>query len=129
MEAPSAPPTWIGLAKTGLQALIPIILVLTSVRLLLTDLFVRLEYNLPGFPVDRFGFTRADRVHHASIALDYLLNDDGIEFLGDQRFEDGSPVYNARELSHMVDVKAVTLHDFKVEQTEQGWRAVVVLDI
>jgi SHS2 domain-containing protein len=27
------------------------------------------------------------------------------------------------------DVKAVTLHEFGVERTEQGWRAVVVLDI
>jgi SHS2 domain-containing protein len=28
-----------------------------------------------------------------------------------------------------VDVKAVTLHRFKVEETKDGWRAVVVLDI
>jgi SHS2 domain-containing protein len=29
----------------------------------------------------------------------------------------------------LVDVKAVTLHDFLLEETEMGWRAVVVLDI
>jgi len=29
----------------------------------------------------------------------------------------------------IVDVKAVTLHRFKVEKTKDGWRAVVVLDI
>jgi SHS2 domain-containing protein len=28
-----------------------------------------------------------------------------------------------------VDVKAVTLHRFQVEETEDGWRSVVVLDI
>lgn len=28
-----------------------------------------------------------------------------------------------------VDVKAVTLHRFRVEQTPQGWRAFVILDI
>jgi SHS2 domain-containing protein len=28
-----------------------------------------------------------------------------------------------------VDVKAVTLHRFLVEETEEGWRSVVVLDI
>lgn len=28
-----------------------------------------------------------------------------------------------------VDVKAVTLHRFKVEETPEGWRALVVLDI
>ena len=120
MEASSAPPTWIGLVKTGLQGLIPVVLVLTSVRLLMTDVFVRLEYNLPGFPADRSGFTEADRVHHASIALDYLQNDEGTEFLGDQRFEDGSPVYNARELSHMEDVKAVTRAALRIHLVALG---------
>ena len=27
------------------------------------------------------------------------------------------------------DVKAVTLHHFRVEQTEDGWRALVILDV
>jgi len=29
----------------------------------------------------------------------------------------------------IVDVKAVTLHKFKVEQTQRGWETLVVLDI
>ena len=29
----------------------------------------------------------------------------------------------------VVDVKAVTLHRFRVERTDPGWRAVVILDI
>jgi SHS2 domain-containing protein len=29
----------------------------------------------------------------------------------------------------IVDVKAVTLHRFKVEQTPEGWKALVILDI
>ncbi|MHC1727877.1 MAG: archease [Syntrophobacteraceae bacterium] len=29
----------------------------------------------------------------------------------------------------IVDVKAVTLHNFKVEQTHRGWEALVILDI
>lgn len=28
-----------------------------------------------------------------------------------------------------VDVKAVTLHDFRVERTQTGWRATVILDV
>ncbi|MGH2621412.1 MAG: hypothetical protein ACRDHG_12705, partial [Anaerolineales bacterium] len=89
MEPPSGAPVWIGLARIGLQALLPVVLVLTSVRLLLTEVFVRTEYSLPGFPADRYGFTKADRIKHATVALEYLLNDAGIEFLGDQRFDDG----------------------------------------
>jgi integral membrane protein (TIGR01906 family) len=88
--------------------LVPIILILTAVRLLLTSAFVQLEYRTPGFPDDPYGFTRADRLVWSQNALDYLLNDAGISFLGDLRFADGTPVYNERELSHMIDVKNVT---------------------
>ncbi len=90
-----------------ISALTPVVLVLTAVRLLLTPLFIHVEYRMPGFPADPYGFTQADRLRWAEIARQYLLNDAGIEFLGDLRFEDGSPVYNARELRHMVDVKRV----------------------
>jgi integral membrane protein (TIGR01906 family) len=107
MDGVQTPSTWLTAARWLLQVLIPVVLVLTSVRLLLTRGFIRLEYSLPGFPEDRYGFTQADRLQQAPIALDYLLNDAGIEFLGDLTFADGSPVYNPRELSHMVDVKSV----------------------
>ena len=107
MDATSQP-GWLTAARIILQGLIPVILVLTSVRLLMTKPFVRFNYALPGFPRDPYGFTEADRLYHAPIALEYLLNEAGIEFLGDQRFEDGTPVYNAGELGHMEDVKRVT---------------------
>ena len=87
--------------------LVPVVLILTSVRLLLTPVFVQLEYRTPDFPPDPYGFTREDRLFWSMIALDYLLNDEGISFLGDLQFEDGAPIYNARELKHMVDVKNV----------------------
>jgi integral membrane protein (TIGR01906 family) len=85
--------------------LVPVALVLTAVRLIMSPAFLRYEYNLAGFPPDRYGFTTQDRLYYGQIALDYLTNPAGIEFLGDLRFEDGSPVYNQRELDHMVDVK------------------------
>ena len=87
--------------------LVPVLLILTSVRLLLTPLFVQVEYRTPNFPADPYGFTREDRLNWSMIALDYLLNDEGISFLEDLQFEDGTAVYNARELRHMVDVKKV----------------------
>jgi len=107
MDATSEP-GWLTAARLFLQVLIPVILVLTSVRLLMTDTFVRFNYALPGFPADSYGFTQQDRLIHAPVALEFLLNEADINFLGDQRFEDGTPVYNARELRHMVDVKEVT---------------------
>jgi integral membrane protein (TIGR01906 family) len=87
--------------------LVPVALVLTSVRLMLTPLYINFEYNVPGFPQDSFGFAKEDRLHWAEITRQYLLNPAGISFLADLRFLDGKPVYNERELRHMVDVKNV----------------------
>lgn len=88
--------------------LVPIVLIGLGLRLLLTPLFLQFEYNMPYFPPDEFGFTKEDRLKWAPYALDYLVNNEDISYLGDLRFEDGSPLYNERELSHMDDVKLVT---------------------
>ena len=85
--------------------LTPVALVLTAVRILLTPAFPPFEYSMPGFPADPYGFTLEERLHWSYFAVEYLVNDAGIEYLGDLRFEDGTPVYNERELKHMLDVK------------------------
>lgn len=94
--------------------LVPVALVLTAVRLLLTPAFIQIEYRTPGFPPDPFGFSLEDRLYWSNIALDYLLNDEDISFLADLRFPDGSVVYNQRELDHMVDVKNVVQGTLRV---------------
>ena len=88
--------------------LIPAALILTGLRLLLTPLFLQVEYRMPGFPADTYGFNLQDRLRWAPYALDYLLNDADISYLADLRFDDGGPLYNQRELDHMVDVKVLT---------------------
>jgi integral membrane protein (TIGR01906 family) len=85
----------------------PLALTFLGLRLLLTPAFLQVEYRLPGFPEDPYGFSRQERLHWSRLALDYLLNDAGIDFLADLRFPDGSPLYNQRELVHMLDVKEV----------------------
>ena len=98
--------------KLILNWLMPVVIllaiILTAVRILLMPAFVNIEYYTPGFPPDSYGFTLEERLKWSRIALDYLLNDEDISFLGDLTFEDGSPLYNERELSHMVDVKDLT---------------------
>jgi len=86
--------------------LIPVVLVLSVVRLLLTPAFLRFEYSLPNFPPDSYGFSQEERYYWARFAVDYLLNSADISYLADLRFDNGQPLYNERELSHMVDVKA-----------------------
>ncbi len=80
-------------------------LLLGSVRFLLTPLFLEIEYRMPEFPADQYGFSFEERMKWARISLDYLLNDEGIEYLEQQKLSEGQPLYNERELSHMQDVK------------------------
>lgn len=112
---------WISLARVLLCVTLPVALLLTSVRLLLTPAFVRLNYGLPGFPQDPYGYTAAERMQWATVALEYLLNDEPISFLGDLRSEAGGPLYNARELKHMLDVKIL------VQQAMAVWLAALAV--
>jgi integral membrane protein (TIGR01906 family) len=101
-------PGWlITILRFFLMAALPVFLVLTGVRIVTTDLFLKVEYNRPGFPADPYGFSKADRLHYAPYAVNYLLNDAGINYLGDLTFDNGLPLYNPRELRHMHDVKTV----------------------
>jgi integral membrane protein (TIGR01906 family) len=87
--------------------LVPFVFTFLGVRLLLTHAFPEIEYRLPGFPADEYGFTMQERLHWSKISIDYLLNPADISFLADLTFPDGSPLFNERELSHMLDVKQV----------------------
>lgn len=87
--------------------LLPLAMTFLGLRLLLTHAFPQIEYRLPGFPRDDFGFTLQERLKWSEISIDYLTNNAGISFLGDQTFPDGNPLFNGRELSHMQDVKHV----------------------
>ncbi len=94
--------------------LIPLALIGLAIRLLLSPIFYRTEYNMPYFPPDDYGFTRADRLKWAPFAINYLTNNADISYLGNLKFEDGKPLYNERELSHMQDVKRLTLATLKL---------------
>ncbi len=87
--------------------LVPFFLIMTAIRLLFTPVFFQVEYRSAAFPADPYGFTLEDRLHWSRVSLDYLLNDSPISYLADQRLPDGSPLYNERELSHMLDVKTL----------------------
>ena len=80
---------------------------MSSIRILFTPLYMQVEYRMPGFPADPYGFTLQDRLHWSEVSLEYLLNSSDISYLANQRLADGAPLYNERELSHMVDVKTL----------------------
>jgi len=87
--------------------LVPVALIFLGLRILLSNAFLNLEYRVPGFPVDNYGFTQAERLKWSKLAVQYLVNDSNEDFLGELTFLDGTPLYNDRELSHMLDVKKV----------------------
>lgn len=87
--------------------LTPIALIGFALRIMLSPIFYSIEYNMPYFPADEYGFTKEDRLKWAPFAVDYLVNNADISYLGDLQFEDGTSLYNERELSHMRDVKNV----------------------
>jgi integral membrane protein (TIGR01906 family) len=98
-------------------ASVPVLLVLMGVRLAMTPLFLTFEYTRADFPADFYGMKTDERMTYAPYAVEYLLNDAPVSFLGDLRFPDGSPLFNMRELGHMRDVKAVTQSAFAVAMT------------
>jgi integral membrane protein (TIGR01906 family) len=124
-----------GLTRGIVIILVPIVLVLGAVRGVLNPLFLEFEYRTPNFPPDSFGFSMDERLRYARIALDYLLNDEDISFLAEQRFPDGEQappascvymedctlMYNQRELKHMEDVKEV------VQASLMVWYGAIVI--
>jgi integral membrane protein (TIGR01906 family) len=93
---------------------VPVTLTLIGARLLMTPAYLNFEYNRADFPLDFYGFSTADRLHYGPYALDYMVYNHDIRYLGDLKFDDGREFYNSRELSHMVDVQKVAQAAFLV---------------
>ena len=47
-------------------------------------------------------------------SVEYLLNEEDVGYLAGLQFDNGQPIYNERELSHMLDVKNVVQKLLKV---------------
>jgi integral membrane protein (TIGR01906 family) len=101
------------IAQIAIVLTLPVFLVLTNVRLLMGETYLRYEYGKAGFP-EPLGFTRQERMDFARASIDYLLTDDGIEALASLADAYG-PIYNARELRHMEDVKVLTEKAFPLQ--------------
>ena len=97
------------IARDSIQWIISILIfffiLMTSIRILLTPLYLKWEYHKASFPPDTYGFTTEDRLYYAKFSVDYLINNEDISYIGDLTLADGSSLFNNRELSHMVDVK------------------------
>jgi integral membrane protein (TIGR01906 family) len=99
-------------AKLLLIVAVPVLIIISSIRILVNPLYPQFEYNTANFPADPYGFTKADRLKYSGISIDYLLNNNDITFFNQFTLADGSPMYNERELSHMQDVKTLIQNAF-----------------
>jgi integral membrane protein (TIGR01906 family) len=98
--------TLVQISRWLLISLIPLILVIGSISLLTSDIYLSFEYEKTGFPADPFGFTRQERLTHASDNLRFLNQGLPAAFL-EQQNHNGQPLYTEREISHMMDVQSV----------------------
>ncbi|HEY5984406.1 MAG TPA: TIGR01906 family membrane protein [Anaerolineales bacterium] len=117
------------IASAALNAIIavcvPIVLIGATLRLILVPAFLQVEYRMPGFPPDDYGFSIADRLHWASSSWRYLVNSSEISYLADLQLDNGSSLFNPRELDHMRDVKAVVQRTFAALYVALGILAVL----
>jgi integral membrane protein (TIGR01906 family) len=110
-------PSWpFKILRYLIQLTIPLLMMLGSVRLVLVtaNSWIPIEYRLPGFPDDPYGFTLEDRLKWSRIDVQYLLNQESIDYFDQFILASGEPMHNERELKHMEDVKVLV---------EQSWMA------
>ncbi len=107
-------PGWlVAVCRALIVLALPPFLVLTAVRLVMSEAFIRLEYSRPGFPADRYGFTAEERLRYAPHTVRYLLDNEPIDYLAALE-HDGAPLFTPKELRHMHDVQGVTRAAFRV---------------
>jgi len=86
---------------------IPVVMSTLSILVLLSPLFTNMEYRRPGFPEDSYGFSTEERLEYGNLTRRYLVTNQSLEGLRKLEFEDGSPLFKERELTHLEDVKVV----------------------
>ena len=86
-----------------------LVIILGGIRLCLTHFFINLEYRTLDFPTDTSGFSDQERQTYAYVSVDYLLGKILEEEYQHLSFSNGEPLFNQRELSHMRDVRDLTL--------------------
>ncbi len=85
---------------------VPLVVTLIVVRLVTLPWYPAWEYARSGFPEDPLGMSEEERLILARRGINYLSFPNRYP-LDELRFADGEPVFNAREIAHMEDVRQV----------------------
>jgi len=89
--------------------LTPLLIITTGMRMALSPVFINIEYRLPNFPPDQYGFSLSDRLYWADFSIDFIAGKIDKQTFSSATLSDGSPLFNGREISHMVDVRNLTV--------------------
>src|SRR3954454_17680612 len=95
------------LALVLVVVLVPVFLVLTNVRLVMSYNLVRYEYGKADFPPAPT-LDPLDRMPLALAGIDLITGRMTIQEYGALKLRDGTPAFLEREVSHMADVQKVT---------------------
>lgn len=101
--------------------LTPFLIVTTAMRIALSPIFYTAEYNLSNFPEDSYGFSKQDRLKWADLSIKYLLGSVSDDEFSGLQFSDGTSLFNEREISHMIDVRDLTVKMLVI------WRIIVAI--
>ncbi|MCJ7716911.1 MAG: TIGR01906 family membrane protein, partial [Anaerolineales bacterium] len=93
---------------------IPVVICVLSILILLSPVFMNLEYRLPNFPEDSYGFRMEERLNFGNQTRRYLISNKTLEDLRNLKFDTGDPIYKESELFHLEDVKIVIQGVLKV---------------
>jgi integral membrane protein (TIGR01906 family) len=94
------------LLKNLMVLLIPLVIVLGSVRLVATEAYLSFEYGRTDFSEDPFGFDHTQRLAFASANLQFVTQNQSLADLAGQS-QNGIPLYTIQELKHMQDVQNI----------------------
>ena len=86
---------------------VPLVLTMGVVRVFTLPWYPTWAYERAAFPADPGGMPEAWRLYLAQRCIAYLNLPSGVISLEELQLLDGSPAFNAREISHMADVKRV----------------------
>ncbi|MBN1873897.1 MAG: TIGR01906 family membrane protein [Anaerolineae bacterium] len=95
------------LLRTLLIVVVPVILTMGIVRLVTLPWYPAWEYDRPGFPADPLGMSSVERLRLARACIRFLNLPRDFVALDTLKFDDGHQAFEAREISHLEDVKRV----------------------
>jgi integral membrane protein (TIGR01906 family) len=102
--------------SVAVTLVVPAILAVNGIRLVTNEHYVEAVYDYGGVPDDRYGLGSATRERLALVGLESIKpSSEGISLLRDARLPNGEAAFNARELTHMEDVRTAISRAYRFQ--------------